>query len=246
MDMVFITDAGCHCVQSFRSDGTMIAQWGSYGFDDGEFFGPWGLAVLARSQDRILARSKDRGHPTRDEVYVVDSWNNRIQVFSLEGVFLRKWGSSGNGDGQFDHPCGVTVLARSQDRGHPTQDLIFVSEYHGHRIQAFRSDGIFLFKWGLRGSADGQFSHPEHLSLDSNRDLLFVADTQNHRVQVFELDGSFMCKWGSKGRADGEFVFPSSVAVHPTNHVVYVSDEHSVQAFSLFRTTRKRKRELKI
>jgi DNA-binding beta-propeller fold protein YncE len=38
-------------------------------------------------------------------VYVADTGNNRIQAFTAEGKFLRKWGEKGTGDGQFGSPC---------------------------------------------------------------------------------------------------------------------------------------------
>ena len=34
-------------------------------------------------------------------IYVTDAGNERVQVFTTEGQFLRKWGSFGSGDGQF-------------------------------------------------------------------------------------------------------------------------------------------------
>jgi len=231
---IFVADTNNARIQVFSVDGSFIRKWGSYGEGDGQFRCPQDIAVLARSQDRILARSQDRGHPTQDLVYVTDSFNHRIQVFGIDGTFIRKWGTRGSGHGQFNEPCGVAV--------HPTRNLIFIAEFWGHRIQAFLSDGTFLFKWGSEGSADGQFCSPAHLALHPTRDLLFVADIYNHRVQVFDLDGSFVCKWGSEGQADGEFTEPSGVSVHPSQDMVYVSDEHRVQVFSLFHTSRKRKR----
>src|SRR5258707_5519195 len=33
-------------------------------------------------------------------VYVVDSWNARVEKFSEDGLFLTQWGSFGPGDGQ--------------------------------------------------------------------------------------------------------------------------------------------------
>ncbi len=247
---IFVTSS-YNGIQMYDVNGTLLRQWGAdYGDDDGQFSCAIGVAVLARSQDQILARSKDRGlqehptqkHPTQDLVYVADFGNHRVQVFEPDGTFVRKWGAPGSGDGQFRYPFGVAVLARSQDRGHHTRDLIFVSEHGNHRIQAFHSDGTFLFKWGCKGSENGNFNFPSHLALHPIRDLLFVVDSGNHRVQVFDLDGVFITKWGSEGQADGEFYEPHGISVHPTNDMVYVSDEYRIQAFSLFQKGRKRKR----
>ena len=272
LDLVFLADAHNDQIQSFHGDGTPVKAWGSRGSADGQINFPHSLAVLARSQDR--------GHPDRNCVFVTDCYNHRIQVFGIDGSFIRTWGSEGQSDGQFSFPAGVAVHSnhdlvyvadnsnhrvqvfnfdgtfvkkwgtRGSDNGqfnwpcgvaaHPTRDLIFVCE-HDH-IHAFRSDGTFLFKWGGSGSLARQFNHASSLTLHPTRDLLFVTDSNNHRVQAFDLDGFFLCGWGSHGYTDGRFRFPFGISVHPSNDVVYISDNHCIQAFSLFQTSRKRKR----
>ncbi len=289
MDLVFVVDTKNHRIQSFLCDGTAVKQWGSKGQADGQFNYPSGMAVLARSQDRILARSQDRilarsqdqGHPTQYWIIVADFGNHRIQVFDVDGAFICKWGQRGQDDGQFKFPHGISVLARSQDGGHPTQDLVYVTDMENHRVQvfgldgtfirkwrttagitrfdepigiavhptrdlifvsehhrirAFRGDGTFLFSWDVESFAGGPF--PKPLALHPLRDLLFVSDCGQHRMQIFNLDGSLVCTWGSQG----ETTFPAGVSIHPTTDVAYVSDAYRIQAFSLFQTSRKRKR----
>ncbi len=247
---IFVTDCNNHRIQVFNLDGDFICKWGSKGEADGQFIIPHGVAVLARSQDRVLARSKDgilarsqdgnlQNHPIQDLVFIADTCNYRVQVFGLDGTFVRKW-SIRDSNGQ---PCSLSGVAV-----HPTRDLIFVSDWFGDRIHAFRSDGTFLHKWGSRGSADGQFSYPRSLALHPTRDLLLVVDADNYRVQVFDLNGVFVCKWGSqctwgtRGEKDGKFFCLISIGIHPISDVVYVGDNSHIQAFSLFHNTRKRKR----
>ncbi len=61
-------------------------------------------------------------------VYVVDTYNHRIQRFTSEGVFVTKWGTQGTGDGEFDYPEGVAVASDGS---------VYVSEAEGNRIQKF-------------------------------------------------------------------------------------------------------------
>ena len=35
-------------------------------------------------------------------IYVIDTYNNRVQKFDLSGGYLTKWGSHGTGNGQFE------------------------------------------------------------------------------------------------------------------------------------------------
>ncbi|MBI4671441.1 MAG: 6-bladed beta-propeller [Chloroflexi bacterium] len=69
----------------------------------------------------------------QDEVYVADTDNDRIQVFDRDGRFLRKWGSSGEGDGQFAKPVAVTVDA---------QGTVYVADWRNYRVQARDSNQI--------------------------------------------------------------------------------------------------------
>ena len=43
------------------------------------------------------------------EVYVVDSANDRVEIFSASGTFISAFGTKGSGDGQFNEPTEVAV-----------------------------------------------------------------------------------------------------------------------------------------
>ena len=65
--------------------------------------------------------------------------------------FIKKWGSSGIGDGQFDQPWGVAVDSSGN---------VYVADSANNRVQKFSSDGSFITKWGSTGTGDGQFNSP--------------------------------------------------------------------------------------
>lgn len=108
-----------------------------------------------------------------DRIYVADSCNHRIQVFSLEGKWLKSFGKAGRGLGEFSYPVDVQV-----DR----QGRRYVCEYGNSRIQVFDANDQPLEIIGGPGAKPGQFSNPWGIALDS-RDNLYVADSGNHRVQ---------------------------------------------------------------
>jgi len=142
-----------------------------------------------------------------------------MQVFRLDGSFVREWGSQGEAPGQFHVPRGVAVHG----------DLVFVSDQNNHRIQCFGLDGSFVRMWGSDGAAPGQFSAPQGLAVSSAGEV-FVCDFSNHRVQVFDLDGAYRRTWGSDGVAPGKFQIPHSVAVSAAGEVL-VCDATRVQVF---------------
>ena len=67
-------------------------------------------------------------------VYVVERGNYRVQVFTSEGEFLRKWGSKGDGAGQF----GILFAIAVDGVGN-----VYVTD-SWHLPQVFDSGGRFL------------------------------------------------------------------------------------------------------
>ncbi len=216
-NLIYVLDSGNFRVQKFDPSGKFLAKWGSEGTGDGQFGrspfggGPCGIAVSWWG-----------------EVFVADTWNSRIQVFDGDGKFLRKWGSEGQGDGQFEEPRGIVA---------DSEEIVYVAEWSNHRVQKFDYWGSFRDKWGQSGIGDGYFNSPSAValypgSLSSMNKEVFVVDTYNHRVQKFDHWGDFLTKWGSRGDDDGEFYIPGGVAVDSAGNV-YVADtqNHRIQKF---------------
>ena len=142
-----------------------------------------------------------------DLLYVCDSWNHRVQVFGLDGTWVRSWGSKGAGEGQFSYPRGITVH----------DDEVYVADQLNHRVQVFGLDGTFRRMWGSYGTGDGAFDGLYGVIVHG--ELVYVTDFQNHRVQSFGVtDGGFVGSWGTEGSAAGgsaagEFNRPTGLSV---------------------------------
>lgn len=94
---VVVTESGGHRVQVFRlSDGAFLRQWGAWGPVPGQFQFVWDVAV--------------RGN----EVLVADIGNGRVQVFQLDGTFVRTWRLKDVGDGRLSQPTGLAVTRMGQ------------------------------------------------------------------------------------------------------------------------------------
>lgn len=145
-------------------------------------------------------------------------------------TFLVKWGTEGEGDGQFEFPIGVAVDKAGN---------VYVADASNDRIQKFSSHGAFLDKWGSQGEGDGQFSWPTNVAVDSKSNV-YVVDTGNYRIQKFSPEGAFLAKWGAQGSGDGQFEFFSAengahgAVTADTEGNVYVADteNHRIQSFS--------------
>ena len=70
----------------------------------------------------------------------------------------------------------------------------------------------FITKWGTSGTADGQFSTPTGIGVDTAGNV-YVAEGNGNRVQKFDNNGTFLLKFGIPGDVPGGFVSPSGVTV---------------------------------
>ncbi len=170
---------------------------GGEGDQDGKLCRPWG--VCCDNQSNII---------------VADRSNNRVQIFTKHGQFLRKFGTQGNRPGQFDRPAGV-AFDKQLNR-------IIVTDKDNHRIQVFTSIGEYIFKFGEKGTKPGQFNYPWDVAVSSTSQIL-ISDTRNHRIQLFSKDGLFLRKYGFDGPIWKQFDSPRGVVFTHAGHII-VSD----------------------
>jgi len=110
-----------------------------------------------------------------DILYVADSCNHRIQIFTTDGKFLRSYGKAGNGPGEMSYPYDICVDAEGNQ---------FVCEFGNSRIQVFDAHDHLIEILGGPGAGPGYFNNPWSIALDSHGNL-YVADALNDRVQKF-------------------------------------------------------------
>ncbi len=99
---------------------------------------------------------------------------------SEEYVFLKKWGSQGNGTGQFDYPNGIAV---------DSLDKVYVVDSKNDRIQKFDSNGNYIKQWGNNGNGTGQFDYPNGIAIDTTGNV-YISELDNYRIQVFALSST--------------------------------------------------------
>ena len=191
---VFIGDCNNHRVAVFTTTGTWVRNFGSYGRR--EFQDTHGIAV------------DETGN-----IYISSYQDQEVRKFDKDYNFIKRFGSSGSGDGQFN---GVLEMAVGPN------NRLYVVDYSNHRVQIFDLEGNFVGKFGVNGSGDGQFKYPWGVAVSTNR--VYVADRDNHRIQIFDLNGNFIKKVGSLGSFGGQFSSPYGLSVCPDGNIV-VADQ---------------------
>ncbi len=111
--LVTATAIGCISIATSATSADFKFAFGSQGSGDGQFENPYSVAVGSGGK-----------------IYVTDTFNDRIQVFKPNGVFLSAFGSSGTGDGEFSLPQGIAVGGGGN---------IYVADTVNNRVQVFRT-----------------------------------------------------------------------------------------------------------
>ena len=63
-----------------------------------------------------------------DKIFVTESGNHRVSVFTSQGGYLTSFGSCGSGPQQFQYPYGITV---------DKSGMVYVCDSGNERVQIF-------------------------------------------------------------------------------------------------------------
>ena len=110
--------------QIIRMDtsGKILAIFASPGQGDGQ------LGVMA--DINRLDGPRDLVVDAEGSIYVVDTYNSRIVIFSAEGIFVRAIGTFGSGMGEVYLPSGIAY--------HAASDFFFLADTYNHRVQMLK------------------------------------------------------------------------------------------------------------
>jgi DNA-binding beta-propeller fold protein YncE len=185
---LWVADFGHSRLRVFDANGGYLGGWGGRGSGEFGFRELCGVAI--------------RG----EDLYVADTWNGRVQAFTIAGVLRAS-------AGELYGPRGVAI---APDR------RVWVADTGNHRVVSY--DALLQDRRtvGGRGSGPGQFSSPVGIAA-SPSGTIYVADTGNRRIQVL----------GPDGEPRGSFPFPGwgeNAEPHlaaDENGTIYASDPAS-------------------
>lgn len=143
-------------VQKFTVEGEFVVEFGDGGTEPGHFQRPSGLVWH------------------EGLVYVVDAFNNRMQVFKDDGAFV---GMPGDKDYELQYPYDVTKAP---------DGTLYVVEYKAGRVTHLSRDGRMLGHVGKTGRGTGELNTPWGIAFRGTSSVI-VADTGNSRIVEIEL-----------------------------------------------------------
>jgi len=136
------------------------AGFGSAGFGAGEFSAPTFCSTDAEGN-----------------LYVADTLNARVQVFSGAGEFVRAFGRSRRGPGGMLRPKGVAVAANGE---------VYVADSWQNSIQVFSGTGQLVAILADESGAPLDLGSPNGISLGAGN-RIYIAERLSARLQIREI-----------------------------------------------------------
>jgi len=228
-----------------------LRQFGSVGGGNGQFHGPWGVAVDSAGNVYVADVGNARvekfsgigtfmgawpiynpsGSPWEvavdhlGNVWVADLWNNYVEEFTSAGVEIQEWDGSASGSQYaLNGPAGMAF--------DPSGNIYVVSSNDGY-VKEYTSAGAFIRQWD--GTSSGQaftYGGIWGIATDSSGNV-YTFDNGLSRVAEFTGTGGYIRQWGSAGTGNGQFNNAWDIAVDSHN-MVYVADSANcrVQEFT--------------
>jgi DNA-binding beta-propeller fold protein YncE len=143
------------------------------------------------------------------DVYVSDGYvNSRVIEFNPAGEFVRKWGTKGTGDGQFNLVHDVQVDQSGK---------VYVADRLNERIQVFDADGKYLTQWNGIGAPWGIYYVPK-------QQAFYMCDGKYNRILKLNMEGQVVGRMSGWGKAPGKVDYAHSIAVDPADGSIYVAE----------------------
>lgn len=184
--------------------------------NSGEFLSCFGIAGCENGE-----LSSPRGLSTDNDGHLVvcDTFNDRIQVFTMSGIWIKKFGEKGTGPGQLGNPTSVSVAANTGN--------IIVCETSNHRVQIFDPLGYSIMMFGGQGTGQGLFNNPFGVITDRNGRIV-VGDQNNRRIQIFSNSGEFLkdVLYPDRGGGDQDIVVSHKSPTLSKEGNIIITDRH--------------------
>jgi DNA-binding beta-propeller fold protein YncE len=170
---VYVSDWSSHSIKVFQN-GVLVRSWGGSGTANGRFNNPCDLLIAPYGSEETA-------------LYVADSGNNRVQIFTLTGSYLGQLGQpnidplqyydNAKADGAMLLPYGVAATADGK---------IVVADTSHKCMRVYDTSGTLLETFGEMSISEGDYFSPMGIAVNQQTGRLYVTDGVLERVQYYD------------------------------------------------------------
>ncbi len=169
----YVVDSLSDTIMVFDNQGNHLRNIGSSGDGPGELKFPASLCIAYRPD----------GDSEIAEIYIADQGHGKIQVFLLDGTYLRSFGEptqafSSNWEGKFSRVQSLAIIDNT---------TLHALDCYQNQVQIF--DGIagtFISAYGTYGTATAEMNLPLDLVITLDREAV-ITNSGNRRVENIYL-----------------------------------------------------------
>ena len=148
---IFACDTKSHVVAVFKENGSYIKSFGSKGSEQGQFHSPWDVDV---GPDDLL--------------YISDRNNNRVQIFTTDGLYITEFDT-------LYEPCYLTVTRSG---------YVIISTGWTAKVMVYTTSGVLVHVFGEKGSEFNQIKNVHGIAVDGTGHV-YIADRGNKQIKVY-------------------------------------------------------------
>jgi DNA-binding beta-propeller fold protein YncE len=176
---LYVVDSQSNTIRVYDPNGTALGHIGTGGDDPGQLRSPIALTIAYRTD----ANGQEVG-----ELYVADRGHALVQVFDLQGTFLRSFGGRVEKGGMM----GTTwywkgKFVRVQSLAVDGQGRLHAADCYLNRIQILNpgpvDTGKYIDSYGTWGTEPGQLNLPLDIAISDYGDVA-VTNAENGRVEM--------------------------------------------------------------
>lgn len=227
---IWVVDTGNNRVQEFGPKGEYLRQFGTKGKGNGEFSSPAGIAIDGKGNlwvadagnERVQEFSSTGSYISQfkvtgslpygikidksEHIWVTTELPSYLEEFTTTGEQLKKIGSEGKGNGQFNGPWGIAF----DSAGH-----VWIADTYNSRVQEFSAAGEYMAQYPVE--------RPKELAFNSSGNLWI---TVPGGIEEMSPSGSVLTTFGTEGTGNGEFKRAAGIAIESSGNL-QIADQNN-------------------
>lgn len=183
-------------IKIFKLDGRLRYKAGASGSADGQLDSPQGVYL------------------GKDKIYVADTGNNRIQIFSKDGIFLSKITNpaSEKEEKLFESPTKVVVDASNN---------MYVLDAATNKVSVLSPKHNLLYKISGDAKLGGAYEKIYDIAIDQDNNLYILCATSDNRSTVHVYSGpTKTISFGASTELSSGVQSPASLSIAPARKTV--------------------------